>query len=445
MSLWKRAGTLAGLFCAVTLWTSCGDYYRPIANPIVSPGGDPQPINYAFVLFTNPNGPNGTVGLGTIEQIDVSGDSVTLDATVGRNPTFAYMITAAANSGVANLIVANQDDGTLSNVEFVSQTITSNVTVTLPPTTSPVAFFGRSTITYALNATEAAVCPNGAVDALANDSVVTTTICVGKNPVSMVQQPSGGKVYVVNQGDATVSVIDPVSLQVIGTVPVGSNPSAIAVNQDGSYVFVANQGSNTLTAIHTADETTTSINVGTGPNSLFFDKVRTRLYVTNGGSNDVSVLDLSQTAPTVLVQHVALGAGAIDPTGLVPLADGSRYYVVNAGSNNVSVIDASSNTLSASTSANPISLGPVATPVPLSIESEPTSTKVYVTTAAPPVGQFPANNPNGAPGVTIIRTDTNAITNFLQAPQADPACQPNPISNTTCTYQTPLQILTYVR
>ena len=47
-----------------------------------------------------------------MEQIDVSGDSVTLDATVGRNPMFAYMITAAANSGVANLIVANQDDGT---------------------------------------------------------------------------------------------------------------------------------------------------------------------------------------------------------------------------------------------------------------------------------------------------------------------------------------------
>ncbi len=445
MSLWKKAGTLAGLLSAVILWSACGDTYRPIANPIISPGGDPQPINYAFVLFNNPNGPGGTVGQGIVEEIDVSGDSVTLDAQVGYNPVFAYMITASANSGVANLVVANHDDGTLSNITFVDAAINNNTTVTLPAATTPVSFLGRATIAYVLNSAEPSSCPNGSVNALTSDSVVTNTICVGRNPVAMIQQPSGGKVYIVNQGDDTVSVVDPTSLQVIATIPVGANPVAVSTNIDGSYVFVVNQGSNNLTLIHAVDNTTTTIPVGTGPNFSFFDKRRNRLYVTNGGSNDVSVLDLSQAAPVLLVQHVALGAGALNPTSLVPLADGSRYYVANSGSNNVSVIDAGSNTLSGTTTANPIPLGPVGTPVPLSIESEPTSTKVYVTTAAPPAGQFPSNNPNGAPGVTIIRTDTNAITNFLPAPQADPACQVNPISGTTCAYQTPLQILTYVR
>ncbi len=438
---WKKAGSIAGLFCALLLWSACGDTYRPVANPIVGPGGTPQPINYAFVLFTNPNGPGGTVGLGTIEEIDVSGDSVTLDATTGRNPVFAYMVTAAANSGTAGLVVANHDDGTLNDMEFLESTVSSNTTVTLPPTSAPVGFVGHSSTTFVLNSTEAGVCPNGSLDALSTNSVVVGSVCVGTNPVAITQLPSGGKVYVVNQADSTVSVVDPASYTVTATVPVGSTPVAVTSNLDGSYVFVVNQGSNNVTAIHTIDNTTTTFAVGTAPNSEFFDSRRNRLYVTNGGSNDVSVFDLSQTAPVILEQHVALGAGAINPTSVVPLADGSRYYVANTGSNNVSVVNAVSNTFSAL-----IQLGPVASPTTaLNIASEPTSTKIYVTTGAPPVGQFPANNPNGAPGVTIIRTDTNAITNFLPAPQSDPACQVNPLAGTTCTYQTPLQILTYVR
>jgi YVTN family beta-propeller protein len=447
MFSWKKAGSLAGLFCALVLWSSCGDTYRPIANPIVGPGGDTQPINYAFVLFTNPNGPGGTTGQGMIEEIDVSGDSVTLDAPVGRNPVYAYMVSASVNFGFANLVVINEDDHSLNNMSFSGPSVGSNTTVTLPPTSVPIAFTGHATTTYVLNSSESGVCPNGAVDVLTNNSVVTNTVCVGVNPVSFVQLPSGGKVYVLNQGDNTVSVVDPVSQTVIATVPVGSTPVWASVNLDGSYVFVVNQGSNNVTAIKTADNTTTTFAVGTAPNFSFYDSHRNRVYITNGGSNDVSVIDLAQGTPTMLVQHVALGAGAVNPTGLVPLPDGSRYYVANTGSNNVSVIDANSNTPMVS----PIPLFPagiiVSSTQPLYIETEPTSTKVYVTTPAPPAGTTTAANPNGAPGTTIIHTDTNTIANFLQAPQTDPNCQVNPAAQppTTCTYQTPLRILTFVR
>jgi YVTN family beta-propeller protein len=442
MFSWKKAGCAAGLLCAFLICSSCGDTYRPIANPIVSPGGDPQPINYAFVLFTNPNGPGGVTGQGTIEEIDVSGDSVTLDAPVGRNPVYAYMVSQAANSSVANLVVVNEDDHSLSNMTFIGASTTSNTTVTLPLTSVPIAFMGHATTTYVLNSSEAGVCPNGALDVLTNNSVVTNTVCVGVNPVSFVQLPSGGKVYVLNQGDNTVSVVDPVSQTVLATIPVGTTPVWASVNLDGSYVFVVNQGSNNVTAIKTADNTTTNFAVGTTPNFSFYDSRRNRVYVTNGGSNDVSVIDISQGTPTILVQHVALGAGAVNPTGLVPLPDGSRYYVANTTSNNVSVIDAGSNT----PVVNPISLGPAAsTAQPLYIETEPTSTKVYVTTPAPPAGTTTTTNPNGAPGTTVIRTNTNTISNFLQAPQSDPSCQVNPTAGTTCTYQTPLKVLTFVR
>jgi YVTN family beta-propeller protein len=443
MFSWKLAGSAAGLLCALLICSSCGDTYRPVANPIVAPGGDPQPIHNAYVLFTNPNAPGGIPGNGTLEQVDVSGDSVTLDVIVGRNPLFASFLGPSTGA----IYTANELDGSITQQSFFS--VNPPSVITLPLGNTPVFIGGtQTTAVYIVDAATPQICPNGAVDVLATGNVITDTICVGTNPVALAQLPNGGKIYVINQGDSTVSVIDPTSKTVIAVIPVGSNPVWATSNLDGSYLFVVNKGSGSLTAIHTVDGTTTSIAVGTAPNFSIFDSRRNRLYVTNGGSNDVSVLDLSQATPATMLlkQHVALGTGATNPTSVVPLADGSRYYVANTGGNSVSVIEANSNTLAATAGPNPISLGtPASTTQPLWIESEPTSTKVYVTTPAP-LGTPPANNPNGAPGVTIIRTSTNAISSFLQAPQTDPGCQVNPNANppTTCTYQTPLQILTYV-
>lgn len=448
MSSWKKAGLWTGLIVAVVCWSACGENYRPTAWPIVSPGGNPQSTNYAYVLFTNPNGPGGVAADGMLEQIDVSGDTVTLDEPVGRNPVFAAFL----GTGTGEIFTANQADGSVTEQSFLDAN--PPTVITLPPSTSPVSLGStQATAIYVVDSASPSYCANGAVDVLSSGNVITNTVCVGKNPVAIKQLPNGGKVYVVNQGDNTVSVIDPVSLQILATIPAGTNPVWVSTNLDGSYVFVVNKGSNTLTAIHTADNTTTSITVGStshaAPNFSIFDPSRNRLYVTNSGENTVTVLDLSQATPSVLAQAVSLGAGALGPTTLVPLADGSRYYVANTLSNNVSVIDANSNTPVAITGGNPIPLFPSGTTAPttqpLWIESEPTSTKVYVTTPAPTSGPFQTGNPNGAPGVTIIRTADNTIENFVQAPQADSSCQPNPVTGVTCNYQFPLQILSIPR
>ncbi len=57
---------------------ACGDQYRPVANPIVGPGGQPQPTHFAYVVNYNPNGDGSTT------KIDVSGDSVSYLQTTGR-------------------------------------------------------------------------------------------------------------------------------------------------------------------------------------------------------------------------------------------------------------------------------------------------------------------------------------------------------------------------
>ncbi|HEY3926805.1 MAG TPA: hypothetical protein VGL89_00390 [Candidatus Koribacter sp.] len=441
---WKKAGMFAGVICAMIIGTACGDYYRPTANPIIAPGGNPQNTHFAYALYSNPNGPGGTTGPGTLQQIDVSGDSVTLQVIVGREPIFASFYGTSTGA----VYTVNKEDGSVTQQSFLS--VQPPNVITLPTRSAPVFVGGTSAVdVYILNASAPDQCTGtGSLNIVTTGNVVSNTICVGQNPVALGQKPNGGKIYVVNQATNNVSVVDPVSQQVGATIPVGSNPVWITSNLDGSYMFVVNKGSNSLTAIHTTDNTTTTIPVGTAPNFSIFDSFRNRLYVTNGGSNDVSMLDLSKATPQMLVQHVSLGAGTSNPTSIVPLADGSRYYVANSGSFNVSVVNSESNTLAATT-PNPIPLYPAgttaATAQNLWIESEPTSAKVYVTTP-PPSGTPQSNNPNAAPGVTIIRTSNNSIESFLQAPQSDPNCQPNPVAipPVTCGYQTPVQLLTYI-
>ncbi len=447
MSSWRKAGAAAGLLCALLIGAACSDTYRPTASVIIQPGGDPQPARWVYALYTNPIGTGSGPGPGTLQQIDVSGDSVAFNITVGTNPVNAnflgnlssviFTVNQGAQPDYSEAGITAQP---VCNPQFTTCTPQPASSVTLPNGSVPTALGSRESSTVYVLAAASPSCPSGAVYTVTTSYVVSNTTCVGKNPIALTQMPNNGRIFVLNQGDNTVSVLDPVSQSVITTVTVGSNPVMATTDAQGNYVFVVNQGSNDLTAIKTVDYTTTTIPVGSAPNYVMFSPRRNRLFVSNGGSNDVTVLDLSGAAPVVLKASVPVGK---NPTGVVPLVDGSRYYVANTGDHSVSVMNTDSNTVAAVVQ---LATDPANTQ-PLFIETEPTSTKVYVTTPPPPAGTHALNNPNDAPGITVIRTDTNGISNFVQAPQADPACQVNPNAHPpmTCAYQVPLKVLAFPR
>ncbi len=74
--------------------------------------------------------------------------------------------------------------------------------------------------------------------------------------------PDGKKVYVANQDDNTVSVIDAATnirpAITTATVNVGSSPDEVAVTPDGKKVYVTNSDSNTTSVIDTATNTVTA-------------------------------------------------------------------------------------------------------------------------------------------------------------------------------------------
>ena len=83
-----RGSPLAGVAAALAwvILTGCGDVYRPVANPVLKPGGDPTAIHVALVLSNNA----GALGIGTV--VDVSGDTNVGNFPIGRSPVHAAFV-----------------------------------------------------------------------------------------------------------------------------------------------------------------------------------------------------------------------------------------------------------------------------------------------------------------------------------------------------------------
>jgi YVTN family beta-propeller protein len=87
----------------------------------------------------------------------------------------------------------------------------------------------------------------------------------------------GGKVYVVNSGNNSVSVIDTAHNTVSATIPVGTDPQGVAVSHDGGKVYVVNSGDDNVSVIGTARNTVTAtIPVGRIPTGISISMQPTR-------------------------------------------------------------------------------------------------------------------------------------------------------------------------
>jgi len=395
---------------------ACGDTYRPVANPVIGPGGQPQQNHNAYVVNNNP------AGNGSTTQINVSGDSVTQVQTTGLGSNYA----AFPSNSPAALFVTNGGNDSVSEFEVSATGVVT--TINLLPGSHPVVVTSTQTgFMYVLNAGPNSACPGtGSISTLSTGTLaISNTICVGVNPIAMVQVPGGGRLYAINQGDNSVMIFDPTSQSIVGKFTtansgLGQNPVFLAASADGAYVFVVTEGDGinpgALDIISTSSNQLASVPLGVKPTFAFFDPTLVRLYVTNSGSNTVSIFDASNINVNSSPAIPLLGTtpAGTNPISVTALPNGTRFFVANAGSNNVTDASATSfsvlNTIALPTGSNPVW-----------IASEPTSTKVYV-----------ANQST----TSVIQTVNDAIAVNIPAPAQNPNC------TGSCALQQPVMIIT---
>jgi DNA-binding beta-propeller fold protein YncE len=149
-----------------------------------------------------------------------------------------------------------------------------------------------------------------------------------------------GRLLVLSKGDLTLSVIDPVTLKILGKVPSGPDPHEVAASADGRTAYISNYGAgrggfNTVTVADLVNFTAKPpVDLGPlrGPHGMF--QAGGKIYFTAEVAKAIGRVD-----PATNKVDWALGTGQDISHMVVVSSDVKRLFTVNVQSASASVIE----------------------------------------------------------------------------------------------------------
>jgi YVTN family beta-propeller protein len=308
---------------------------------------------YAEAFAYIPNGGENNVSIIKIQD----NPEVNVTIAVGAGP---YGIAVSKEY----IYVSNTSDGTVSIINMSSNEIVGDP-ISVGNSPRGIAASSDDSYLYVAN--------NGAdtVSIIDISDSSQTALNVGNGPLGVAIGPDEDYVYVTNNSDDSLSVISATSNELFGTIAnhqyinylnstddiAFNKPYGVAVSPDGYFIYVVNNGNNTLSIIYAytiyyqgddfnwddyvPDDDSDGpyslyepITVGNDPRCVAVTPDQGYLYVTNYADNTVSVIDLSAFSVT---ETIDVGNG---PYGISVTPSGAFVYVVNQSDGTVSVIDA---------------------------------------------------------------------------------------------------------
>ena len=153
--------------------------------------------------------------------------------------------------------------------------------------------------------------------------------------------PSGTLVFVTNERDGTISVIETKTNKTVDTIVTGARPRGIRMSADGTRAFIAlsspigktpDPADSRILIVDTSNGNELgSIHVGDDPEQLALDAER--VYVSNEDNGTATATDIASgdTLATLVT--------GIEPEGVIISPDGRWVYVMAETSSTVTVID----------------------------------------------------------------------------------------------------------
>jgi len=435
-----QAGTV---LAAAALVAGCGNNYRQAIIPVNASGPAAQPTSYAVAVST----PSATTP-GTATIIDYSGDSIMASAAIGIGPT-SFTLDATGSSGYTI-----NSDHTLT--EFpVSTNLQEKLVLntTLPPLAQPLNLFSPTAGLWAADL-------NGNLLDIfvGNPLSYLSSIPIAPTPVMVVGAGSGAQRYFIlsqniaaptgvecNTSPTTQPAGEATGIELSSyssdpPIQVGKCPVYAVLSGDGKRLFVMNRGDDTISVINAQNDTLdtctglvnqagqpvtchptlplslTAVNAlnaikpgsGTPPNGIAgmtqtagpvyaeYISATNQLVVANYGGNSISIIDVSldeygNDSPTFGTTYtVPVGS---NPACVTVLYDGSRAYTANQTDQTVTIVNLSSHIVEKTL---PVS----GHPRTLVSTQNSTQGKVYVASPDSDV-------------LTLIRTDQDIVDNTL--------------------------------
>ena len=219
--------------------------------------------------------------------------------------------------------------------------------------------------------------PDLGVVKIVNGSGRVVTLKTGVNVKNLTLDPRTGRVYAMNRGPGTVSVIDPDTDAIIETLK-ADRGSLTALNPVTNKLYVSASTGTDPSVIDLATKISTTIHAGTEGNALSVNVKANKIYFVGYEDNFLTVVDGVTNEPArievpgfhqwdsafneksgllylptpnnnaVTVVDTRTGVVSMIGTGKVPMAAAineltNRVYVVNYASSDVTVIDGASN------------------------------------------------------------------------------------------------------
>ncbi len=422
----QGGAVLAGALVAGVLVNGCGAGYRPVVSPINPSGPAAQP--QAFVGIVSSSSPTAP---GILTVVDYSGDTIMASAPIGPGPRSFTLDETGSNGYTIN------GDGTLTNFQVSSSFQAKNIQfTTLPTTANAVNVFSPSAGLWVSDLT------GNVIDVLAGFPgtfklavpVATTPVMVigsglvGQRNYSITQNIADTTGVACNVAPRTVSgvgeaeSIEEASFTVSTRIPLGKCPVYALESPDTRRIFVLNRGDDTITVINSQNNTLdactpfvnqsgqtvtchpslplstsagltgASVPATAGPVYAEYNAATSQLIVADYDANTVSVIDVSldiygNDSPTFGTTFtIPVGA---NPASVTALYDGSRAYTANQSDGTVTEINLVSHT--------PVKTLPVIGH-PRTVVSVQNSLQGKVYVASP-----------DSPYITIVRTDQDII------------------------------------
>jgi YVTN family beta-propeller protein len=426
---------------AGALVAGCGSAYRPVITPINPTGPPAQPQSLAVVISS----PSVTVpGFATI--IDYAGDDIMAAQPIGVGPK-AFTVDGSGTTGYT----VNSDTTVTSfpvsplfeakNVQNITLFTTTNLTGLFSPTSglwaadldqnvvdsltgspatfnlaipvapTPVQVIGSSStgqrdysisqnnintpagsiipFGMACNVSPTAVTETGEADAIEISShTVSARIPLGKCPVYAIENAEGNRLFVLNRGDDTVTVINSQN----NTLDSCVCPPTGCTNQNGQAFFCHPTLPISLHAVTKTGVTppngTSGMTAVAGPVYAEYNGATRQLIVADYDGGAITVIDVSLdqffndspsfgTTFTILVGN--------NPASVTVLPDGSRAYAANQADGTVTIANLSSHTVEKT----------------IPVNGHP---RTVVSTANSLFGKVYVASPD-SPLITILRTD----------------------------------------
>ena len=433
---------VAGL--AAALIAGCGSAYRPVVTPINPNGPAAQPQSYAVTVSSpSPTSP----GMATI--IDYSGDTIVAQAPIGPNP-ISFTVDATGSNGYT----VNSDGTLTNFPVSPSLQEKQVAYTTLPSTAVPVALLSPTAGLWAADQTgNLADVMVGIPEVLKLSIPIAPTpiTIIGASSISQhnyaislnnSNTPAGSAIpfqdmtcntspsSVTQTGEADALEVS--TYTVSARIPLGKCPVYAVESADARRVFVLNRGSNSVTVIsaqnNALDQCTPfqnqnnqwvtchpAIALPAGPVYAEYNATTQQLVVANYDSNTISIIDVpldefgndynTYANPDCTVNGVTSYAncGAItggfgttytvpvgaNPASVTVLADGSRAYTANQADSTVTIVNMASHSVEKT----------------LAVTGHP---RTVVSTQNSLYGKVYVDSPD-SPYLTIIRTDQDIV------------------------------------